>query len=126
PEKAAISPDGSRVAWVQPGGGPESPHGIFVAPVGGAVQPQRVKAPQCSRCNEDGIAWSPDGKRLAFLSDAASSGQAQLYVADPAAGSARKLTNLTGYLADPRWSRDGRQIAFLFTENAPRTAGPLA
>src|SRR5579864_6193945 len=118
PEQAAISPVGSQVAWVQPVGGPEGPHGIFVAPVNGAgaAQPHRVKAPQCDRCNEDGIAWSPDGKKLAFLSDAASAGQAQLYVADVAANSARKLTSLTGYLADPKWSRDGKQIAFLFTE----------
>ena len=38
---------------------------------------------------------------------------------------ARKLTNLTGFLQDARWSPDGRSIAVLFTENAVRAAGPL-
>ena len=63
---------------------------------------------------------------MAFLSDASGSGQPELYATTIAGGSAHKLTNLTGFLADPQWSRDGKQIAFLFTENAPRTAGPLA
>ncbi len=39
--------------------------------------------------------------------------------------SARKLTSLTGFLDFPRWSPDGKKIAILFTENAPRAAGPL-
>src|SRR4051812_27023318 len=126
PDQAAISPDGSQVAWVQPVGGPEGPGGIFVVATNGSGTPQRITAPQCSKCNETGIAWSPDSKQIAFLSDTASSGQSQLYLADLAGRSARKLTSLTGYLGDPKWSRDGKQIAFLFTENAPRTAGPLA
>src|SRR5712671_3482600 len=127
PHQAAISPDGNQVAWVQPVGGPEGPHGIFVASVSGAAgTPQRITAPQCNQCNEDGIAWSPDSKQIAFLSDGANAGQAQLYIVDVGSKSARKLSSLTGYLADPKWSRDGKQIAFLFTENAPRTAGPLA
>ena len=36
-----------------------------------------------------------------------------------------KLTSLTGFLDTPRWSPDGKKIALLFTENAPRAAGPL-
>ena len=40
-------------------------------------------------------------------------------------GPARKLTSLTGFLDSPRWSPDGKKIALLFTENAPRAAGPL-
>ena len=52
-------------------------------------------------------------------------GQLQLYVAPAAGGAARKLTSLKGYLATPQWSPDGRTVAVLFTENAPRVAGPL-
>jgi Tol biopolymer transport system component len=65
-------------------------------------------------------------KRLAFLSDAAAPGQPQLYIADVAAGRALKLTDVRGFLADTRWSPDGKSIAFLLTENATRAAGPLA
>src|SRR5437879_6150424 len=112
PQQTAISPDGAQVAWVQPVDGPGSNPGIFVANLsaGAAARPQRVTAPQCAQCNEYEIAWSPDGKQIAFLSDAGSAGQPQLCVANVAGKSARKLTNLTGYLADPKWSRDGKQI----------------
>ncbi|HEV2117493.1 MAG TPA: prolyl oligopeptidase family serine peptidase, partial [Terriglobales bacterium] len=53
------------------------------------------------------------------------SGQAELYVGDASGGGVRKMTEVTGYLATPSWSPDGKTIAFLFTENAPRAAGPL-
>ncbi len=76
---------------------------------------------------EHGIAWSPDSKQIAFLSDAEKSGQLELYTqaADKAGSEAHKLTNLTGFFDTPRWSPDGAKIAVLFTENAPRAAGPL-
>ncbi len=74
---------------------------------------------------EHDIAWSPDGSELAFLSDAESSGQLQLWVAGVASGSARQLTHFAGYLADPQWSPDGKTLALLLIENAPRAAGPL-
>ena len=76
---------------------------------------------------EHSLAWSPDSKQIAFLSDFEKEGQLQLYVqpvSNPG-GQARKLTSLTGFLATPRWSPDGAKIALLFTENAPRAAGPL-
>src|SRR5262249_52605394 len=35
------------------------------------------------------------------------------------------LTTVSGFLASPGWSPDGKALAFLFTENAERAAGPL-
>ena len=32
---------------------------------------------------------------------------------------------MKGFLASPGWSPDGKTLAFLFTENAERAAGPL-
>src|SRR5258707_15271343 len=80
-----------------------------------------------SGSSENAVAWSPDGKQIAFLSDGASAGQQQLYVANAAAGGSapRKLTSVKGFLAAPGWSPDGKTIALLFTENAERAAGPL-
>ncbi len=124
--QVAISPDGTKVAWVQRarhngGRGTE----IMVAEARPGAKPHRVSAAGEEVAWEEQVAWSPDGKQLAFFSDAEKSGQAQLYVADAGGGTARRLTNLTGYLAAPGWSPDGKSIALLFIENMPRAAGPL-
>jgi dipeptidyl aminopeptidase/acylaminoacyl peptidase len=86
-------------------------------------RPSRVEA---SPHEEHDVAWSPDSKRMAFLSDAASHGQLQLYVADIGSrGKPKQLTHFVGFVSDPHWSPDGRTIALLYTENATRSAGPL-
>jgi dipeptidyl aminopeptidase/acylaminoacyl peptidase len=130
-DQVAISPDGSRVAWVQSSvnasGEPTGGSAIHVQDLRSpGSKPRRVSAGTDTQvASEDTIAWSPDSKHLAFLSDVEGDGQSNLYVADADGGSARKLTSLKGYLADPAWSPDQKTLAFLFTENAPRAAGPL-
>src|SRR6185503_3559977 len=50
----------------------------------------------------------------------------QVYGVNAAAASApRKLTSVKGFLSSLGWSPDSKTIAFLFTENAERAAGPL-
>jgi len=129
--EVTLSPDGKRVAWV------ESLPGKDQAPsADSAVYALDLRSPSAKPCQvtvgkgsnahaEHDIAWSPDGSRLAFLSDQEKKGQLQVYVAAAAGGRARRLTKVTGFLAEPRWSPDGQQLAVLFTENAPRAAGPL-
>ncbi|MGH9741051.1 MAG: prolyl oligopeptidase family serine peptidase [Candidatus Acidiferrum sp.] len=131
-EQAAISPDGKKIAWVE---NVITKHGvstgdtaIFAADLESKEHPKRITAsPNDASHAEGSVAWSPDSKKIAFLSDAEKTGQLQLYVMDAAGlpGSARKLTQVKGFLAAPGWSPDGKTIAFLFTENATRAAGPL-
>jgi dipeptidyl aminopeptidase/acylaminoacyl peptidase len=117
-EQTAISPDGKQVAWVE---NTDKGSAIFISPVTGA-KPLRITAGGSS---ESAVAWSPDSRQLAFLSDAAKAGQPQLYVTNVAGGKPRKLTSAKGLLASPGWSPDGKTVAILFTENAERAAGPL-
>jgi TolB protein len=51
-------------------------------------------------------AWSPDGKRIAFVRDR------QIYVATAAGTNARRLTNTPTEKSSPSWSSDGKRIAF--------------
>ena len=120
-EQVAIAPDGTRVAWVEwlPSGNPA----IYVGDLSGSGPPRPITAAGTGH-DEGHVAWSADGKRMAFLSDAESPGQLQLYVTDFSA-TPRRLTRLTGFLDEPKWSPDGTTIAILFTENAPRASGPL-
>jgi dipeptidyl aminopeptidase/acylaminoacyl peptidase len=130
-DQVAISPDGNRVAWVQEGvnesGEATGGTAIFVQDLESASsKPKRISASADSQIAGEGtIAWSPDSKHLAFLSDIEGGGQSNFYVVNVDGGGARKLTSLKGYLADPAWSPDEKTLAFLFTENAPRVAGPL-
>ena len=128
--ETAISPDGKRVAWVEAldgAGGPSGSSGIFVADLAtDAGRPRRITAGDHHLgCAEHSIAWSPDSTQLAFLSDRDRAGQLQLYVAPADGGPARRLTTVSGFLADPRWSPDGARLGVLFTEGASKPNGPL-
>ena len=117
--EGAISPDGAHIAYVEALAGPGE-SAIYMAPR------TRVTAGDGkSASDESAIAWAPDGRQLAFLSDHEKKEQLQLYVAPADGGPARQLTHLKGLLAEPKWSPDGKRIAILFTENLPHAAGPL-
>jgi dipeptidyl aminopeptidase/acylaminoacyl peptidase len=59
-------------------------------------------------------AWSPDGSRLAFISDR--SDKRQIYVIDPRAGEAEALTAIEDGVNAFAWSPDGTRIAYTAME----------
>ncbi len=104
--QAVISPDATKVVWLQAGS-------LLVAPANDASAPRKIGGGGASS-----ITWAPDSKRVAFLAGG------QIQISDLTSGTPRKLTDVKGYLQSARWSPDGKQIAVLFTENAKRDAGP--
>src|SRR6185369_637482 len=123
-----ISPDGTRVAWVQRIRSREGAEVLSTIDVAQIASPAtlRITAATDARAHrEHSAVWSPDGKRLAFLSDAARDKQLQIYVAPAAGGPPRRLTGVAGQVGHPKWSPDGRSIAFLFIEGSAQEPGAL-
>jgi dipeptidyl aminopeptidase/acylaminoacyl peptidase len=127
--QAVVSPDSKKVAWVEElrdKNGAESGNAkIFTTTIDGKAPARKITASAVTPRAESDIAWSPDSRGLAFLSDAAKPGQLQLYLQSAPGQLAKRLTNVKGFLASPKFSPDGKTIAVLFTENATRAAGPL-
>ena len=66
---------------------------------------------QTSGSREKNPAWSPDGKKVVFLSD--KSGEEELYLVDPSGGEWKQLTKGNiGYKMQPVWSPDSKYLIY--------------
>jgi dipeptidyl aminopeptidase/acylaminoacyl peptidase len=114
--EAALSPDGSLVAYVVNGK-------LAVIPVGGgAAQSLAVEGDAAAR----DVTWSADSKRLAFLTDLpGDTPAARVWTAGADGTAATKHAELKGNVERTRFSPDGKKLAILFLEGIPRASGPL-
>jgi Tol biopolymer transport system component len=130
PSSAAISPDGTTVAWAV-----REREGWQIH-LTGVLNPDPAKekivgtGSNTASCGSSEPKWSPDGGWLAFVSDCTlpteKQGQDQVFVWSKKTGESKQLTHLVGGIDSLAWSPDGKTIGFLFVENATRSAGALA
>jgi dipeptidyl aminopeptidase/acylaminoacyl peptidase len=124
--QVAVSPDGKRLAWIE---GTRAGGDIHVAPMDDLKKTDHVTAASKSeqRCRESQLAWAPDSKAIAFLSDCSRPGeQMDLYLSRLDGKPAERLTTLNGFAEEPAFSPDGARIAFLYVDHATRPSGALA
>jgi dipeptidyl aminopeptidase/acylaminoacyl peptidase len=119
----ALSPDGTHAAWVQSTAASTLKH-TCIRETSGDAPVIPVKISSGSKRTDLDPAWAPDSKTLAVFSSADEGGQHQLWIVKADGSDPKKITNLNGYAARPRWSHDGKQIAFLYIEGAGG-GGPL-
>jgi dipeptidyl aminopeptidase/acylaminoacyl peptidase len=128
-DETALAPDGVRLVYVEKqhnADRTESQNSFIYALDREDSKPRRVTAGDGTAAHaEKHLAFSPDGARLAFLSDAEKTKQLQLYLVPAAGGAAKKLTAVSGQLARPRWSPDGKTIALLFIAGQTQAAGAV-
>ena len=123
----ALAPDGARAAWSEKVAD-ERRRGDPRRDL--RRRPARRQAPPADRGRRQGASrvgrrLLPDGRTIAFLSDAAAPGQLQIWLAPAAGGPPRQLTRVKGQLEHLLWSADGRSIAFLFVEGSSQETGAL-
>jgi len=102
----ALSPDGTLIAYTRSG----TDQGIWTMKVDGS---DRRRVAHITNQNAEGAAWSPDGKRLAFvaLPNNQSIGNREIWLVNADGTKQTKLTDQSS--GDrPAWSPDGTRIAF--------------
>src|SRR5918996_1415878 len=106
-----LSPDGERVAFVVTRIDREESEyqsAIWVVSTDGSEPPRQLT----SGVKVDAVPrFSPDGTRLAFVSDR-DTDKKQLFVLPLQGGEPQRLTDLPEDVEDPVWSPDSRQLAF--------------
>ncbi len=127
----ALSPDGAAVAWQESFHDPrrllESPlhHAVYVQSLGRGARIHVTAGAPAEYYDEENPVWSPDGRSLAFLSDARSKDQLQLFVASATGAHVRQLGRLSGEVQRLTWSPAGDELAVLYIAGAHRKAGAL-
>lgn len=118
-EEAAVSPDGSQIALVR---GDYEHEELWVMQSDGD-QPRKIFGEKGGAYGS--LAWSPDGKRIAFFEYANYFGKDQddvsLAICDPATGRVEVLKEDPRFVPGLNWTRDGRLI-FALSEAPPNRA----
>ncbi|MGA7356426.1 MAG: hypothetical protein WBW76_13435, partial [Candidatus Cybelea sp.] len=115
-----LAPDGRTVVWEETFHDPNRLLGstrssaLYAQPLEGGARMRITAGNGGTTYDEETPLWSPNGREIAFLSDAHSKGQLQIYVAAADGVHIRQLGNLRGDVQRLSWSPSGRTLAFLY------------
>jgi dipeptidyl aminopeptidase/acylaminoacyl peptidase len=127
-----LTPDGTAVAWDESFHDPrrllhsQRYSAIYVRRIAGGPRVHVSAGRASGLYDEENPVWSPDGLSLAFLSDARSRDQLQLFVAGANGRRVRQLGRMAGDVQSLTWAPNGKALAVLYIPNAQRAAGALA
>ena len=112
-----FAPDGKRIAYVVTRADMERSvydSDIWIVDLDGSHDIQLTR----SKGSDNHPRWSPDGTKLAFLSDR-DGGRNAIWLINPAGGEPEKLTSERGAISDFEWSPDGKTMALVMRDPAP-------
>jgi dipeptidyl aminopeptidase/acylaminoacyl peptidase len=113
-----ISPDGSQIAvlvsrsdWKKN----KSKQEINLV----NVKDGSIRSLTFKRKSISGLSWSPDGSKLAFISQGLDSGKTQIFVMPMNGGDPAQITESKTGVTEFTWSPDGKKIAFVAQDTIP-------
>ena len=114
----AWSPDGKRLAYFsnEPGQHSSGPSIVVQPPQGGAARRLRSFMLKSDFFFRPSLDWSPDGERL--LTVQLTNGQWQPVIINVTEDKIERTLSVDGSVISPRWSRDGKRIAYGLTDTA--------
>jgi dipeptidyl aminopeptidase/acylaminoacyl peptidase len=126
-----LSPDGQWVAFTVREASlatDDHPADLWLASWDGRTRTRLTRTPAES---EEHPRWSPDGRRIAFLSSRGGGGTAngveregaQLWIMELGGGEAERVTGIAGGIEDFAWSPDGRRFVLVIEDGDSVEAG---